>query len=474
MWVKRLFALAVVVYILLKLIPLFQEKEELLIMGLPVADESALREEWGDRPFLNALENAEEVLLYDGNTMPYDSNANLFYITQDADSSDYTGEFSVKNDNVKAFWLTDGYEATKALGISEGHIYRIWVTDGDAASILNIIITGMPVISIDADKLDEALSEHVEELAESKAITDLPYVDGRIAVYSAIDEDYGKPSERSSKIYCKRSLSGETITCKLVSDKKEKNKRISLLSMGKHDAWKLYKVSDSDDTSMRMMLAFRLWNNCSIEESLKIPSSYVELVLNGEYQGLYILRPRVDDDYFDLPSKDMLVQTEDIGEYNDAFATYQPDNMADYALWLQATCAYVNLYDDLIIIDKKDGGSLFIPGKPEWVFGMFPKRYGWLAYQSDQRIFKADDFKWTQDKTQGLEDELSKRWMEARYSFLNDDALIAEAESILYDFRQSGLLSRRNVSDESVAAFIDGVRTRYAYVDRYYDTKGEQ
>ena len=64
--------------------------------------------------------------------------------------------------------------------------------------------------------------------------------------------------------------------------------------------------------------------------------------------------------------------------------------------------------------------------------------------------------------------------MEARNSFLNDDALITEAESIMHDFKQSGLSSRRNVSDESVAAFIDGLRTHYAYVDRYYDTKGEQ
>ena len=463
---RRIVAIAAVVIALICGISWFEKEEQGHLMGLAVRSEEALRQEWGDNTFYDALENAGELLLFDGNIMPYDSLTNTFYITQNTDNASYDGTLGVSDDRIDACFIADGYETQKALGIAEGHTYRIWLCDGNAAAICNVVMSGLPVVAVNAEDLpdDSLLSE---EAAKDIVRAKPEYIDGDISVLTADDEDLGNISDRTSHMECKRSTSGETITCKLCSKKDSDNKKISFLSMGKHDAWKLYKVSEQDDTCIQMMLAYEMWNECTAIEKLSVPCRFVELVVNDKYEGLYILRPRTDDDYFDLSDKNMVIQTEDMPADQKIYTKYRPMNAEDFGLWLQATESYVVLFDDMVIID--DGNeSLFLPGKPEYVFGNFPGRYSYMSYQSEQRIIKASDFEWDED-AKALEKTMSSEWKEARNSFLNDDTLAAEIWDMISYLKQSGLATRRNISDESVTSLIDGLGLRYGYVDRYYE-----
>ena len=467
MWVKRMIAIAVIVTAIVWLVPKFKKIETETMMGLAVSSEETLRQQWGERTFYDSLDNAKELLLFNGSPVPYDKDTNTFYITQNVENGSFDGEFGVSDSKVDAYFLSDGYETTKSTGIYEGHVYRIWLCDDSCASICNVIFTGLPVISVDADGLPEVKDDENDN-DDTYKTDDPEYIDGEIAVWSSEDEDLGGISDRGSRIECKRSASGETITCKLRSKDGSDNKKVSLLSMGKHDAWKLYKVPETDETSIRMMMAYRLWNECTNVDKLSVPCRFVELVLNDGYEGLYILRPRTDDDYFDLPDEDMVIKLEDTPAEDEIYGTYSPQNAAEYGLWLQATGAYVNLYEDVVVID--DGrDSLFLPGKAEYVFGSFPGRYAYLGYQFDQRIITAAEFKRQGEEADALGREIASLWIGARQSFLGDEAIITMAQDMITELKKTGLTSRREITDENIAAFVDGIRLRYAYVDRYYE-----
>ncbi|MBR1634178.1 MAG: hypothetical protein IJ682_03845 [Lachnospiraceae bacterium] len=471
MWDRRIIALGVLFFAIMAFVFVFEKSETELWMGLPIASEEELREVWGDGAFYNSLENAKKILLFDGNEMPYDKATNTFYVTQDADREAFDGNFSVARDGLEAYFLSDGYETAKSAGIAEGHIYRIWVCDGDSAAICNVVLSGLPLVSVQAGDLPEKEDEAESGSGEKDSANAAEYVEGEIAVWTADDEDFGGISSRISHMECKQSASGETITCKLRTKKDADSKKVSFLSMGKHDAWKLYRVPEADETGIRMMLAYQLWNECSSLDELTAPCHFIELVLNDKYQGLCILRPRTDDDFFGLPEKEMLIQTEDVVSTETLYGKYRPANAADFGLWIQAACAYTNLFDDIVIID--DGReSLFMPGKPEYVFGSFPGRYAYLTYNSEQRVITAADNQWVDIEEAELDGEIALRWAEARDGFLSDNVFSAAVQERIDGLRRAGLAARRGIADDgTIAAFIDGVRRRYAYIDRYYEDK---
>ena len=473
MWGKRILVICIEILLFILLIRKFMEKEEMFFMGIPMASEKTLRNEWGERAFFEEIDSSKDVLLFNGNVIPYDKDTNTYYIPQNVVCNSFEGYFTVGDERVEAFFLLDGYEANKSIGISEGHAYRIWINDESAATISNIVMSGLPVISIDTENmLNEARVETDKDTVKSDNKNAMVYVEGEIAVWTAADEDYGSISNRNSHIECKRSASGETITCKLRTKSNNDSKKISLLSMGKHDAWKLYKVDERDNTCLRMMMAFQMWNKCNSVEKLSIPCRFVELILNDEYQGLYILSPRLDEDYFSLNDKNMILKTENTSIKDKNFSSYRPQNIADFGLWVQTTMGYANLFDDMVILDEREE-SFFLPGKIEYAFGSFPGRYNYLSYQSEYRVLTASDFCLQGEEASALNHILSERWNAARGSFLSDEEINDMIQTTFSELKRAGFATRRPIGDEDVAVLVDGILSRYVHVDEYYDTMGE-
>ena len=468
MWDKRITALVGILIAIIVFAVWFEKKEAKLWLGLPVASEESLREAWGDGAFYDSLENAEEILLFNGNEIPYDKNTNTFYITQNIENDGFDGVLGAAVDGLEVYLLSDGYAFSKNAGIAEGHVYRIWICDGSAATICNVTMSGLPIVSVEAVEMQEIKEDNADGLPNGK-----DYADGKIAVWTPEDEDFGGVSDRNSYMKCKRSASGETITCKLRTKKGDDSKKVSFLSMGKYDAWKLYKVPETDETCVRMMLAYQMWNACSSKQELSAPCHFVELVVNNEYQGLSVLRPRMDDDYFGLPEKDMVIQTEDNPSDEALYSAYRPENAADFGLWVQAACAYANLFEDMIILDDGET-SFFLPGKAEHVFGCFPGRYAYLAYRKEQRVITAADFKWQGEDAAEFDADMALRWAQARSEFLGDDALAAAVWEQAEELKRAGVSARRGIADESIAAFLDDIRLRYAQVDRYYEMENSR
>ena len=425
------------------------------VCGLPLGDEERLRQRYSNARYIEHPENAPELLYFEGNSIPYDTETNSFYIPQSINGRDFAGRFSVSDNGVRAWLLRDGYEHDKAAGVREGHAYRIWISAGDTVSIGNIVFTGLPVVSVTTDS--------------GRALT-TNYHEGRIGVWSPEDEDFGTISDRSSAMDVKASASDETVTCKLRTEKRRDHKRVSLLNMGKYDAWKLYKIPGKDTTGIRMMLAYYLWNEISNGERLDAPCRFVELVENGAYEGLCILRPRMDDDYFGLPDKSMLVETEDAPEET-LYGKYEPVNLAEYGVWLQAACAYANINDDLYILTPEKNESYFLPGKPEHAFGLSSKQQAYLSYQYEKRIITADDLHLTGDGAERFEKDAAERWTKLRGTVLSDENIDAAARKLSAVLLESGFAAREGLAGSGLEMLLTQTKMRYANIDAYYDGK---
>lgn len=81
----------------------------------------------------------------------------------------------------------------------------------------------------------------------------------------------------------------------------ELSKKISLLGMRDDDDWYLFSMQQ-DIPRMRIKLAFDLWRSLSYTNPTAIlpDSRYVNLFLNGKYNGLYLLSERKDKKLFKL------------------------------------------------------------------------------------------------------------------------------------------------------------------------------
>ena len=455
MWDKRIVGLAAVLAGLACTVLFFLWVEANTVCGLPLGDEERLRQRYSSAQYIEYPENASELLYFEGNSIPYDTETNSFYIPQSINSRDFEGRFSVSDNGVRAWLLRDGYEHDKAAGVREGHAYRIWISAGDTVSIGNIVFTGLPVVSVTTDS--------------GRALT-TNYHEGRIGVWSPEDEDFGTISDRSSAMDVKASASDETVTCKLRTEKRRDHKRVSLLNMGKYDAWKLYKIPGKDPTGIRMMLAYYLWNEISNGERLDAPCRFVELVENGAYEGLCILRPRMDDDYFGLPDKSMLVETEDAPEET-LYGKYEPVNLAEYGVWLQAACAYANIYDDLYILTPEKNESYFLPGKPEHIFGLFSKQQAYLSYQYEKRIITADELHLTGAEAECFEKDAAERWTKLRGTVLSDENIDAAARELSAALVESGFAAREGLAESGLEMLLTQTKMRYANIDAYYDGK---
>ena len=171
-------------------------------------------------------------------------------------------------------------------------VYMFGETDYFAAEL---IITYLPVISIDIDD-DRNLSETLQgaqlTLHNSAADDANSYVKSRAEV---------KIRGASSKSFPKNNL---RIDLKGAAGE---NRKISFLGMRRDDDWILTAMF-GDENKIREMTAWQLWRDMNsyypgLDCSCAPATAYVEVILNGTYQGLYMLMEKFDAKTMQLDEK---------------------------------------------------------------------------------------------------------------------------------------------------------------------------
>ena len=142
-----------------------------------------------------------------------------------------------------------------------------------------------------------------------------PIVRGALSLWSPVDTETDTYSVKHSLVRWK--IRGQTTAeldkkCyKLTLEKNGGGKRNqNLLGLGKDDDWILNAMA-MDDFKVKEQFAMKLWNRLAEQSPWDYPMSsgaYCEVVLNGHYQGLYLLQRRVDRKYLGLSDGQILLK----------------------------------------------------------------------------------------------------------------------------------------------------------------------
>lgn len=300
-------------------------------------------------------------------------------------NSDYSLEFAYDE------MFDDLQKAT-----AENHRFALFAVRGNEYVKYNVVFTTLPVVSVDGSVI--GTNEDNREV-----------FCGDMTVWEPVDRFSHSVRTQQSKV--EYHFRGGTTyfedkkSFKLsLKDADNSNRNLEFCSLGSDDDWILNSMT-YDDTKLKEKISMDLWNEMSAATDHNYSmstGSYAEVVVNGVYEGLYLLQRRVDPKYLSLSDSDILLkgkptyhpqtvsdgyeikyspfseeETYKIAEdtlINGDFSVYNTDNIVDIHLFLELgamsdNASYKNMY---YLLKYKDGGYQvhIVPWDTDMSFGI--------------------------------------------------------------------------------------------------------
>lgn len=291
--------------------------------------------------------DVRNTLRFNGCNVPYVTETNTFYISQDTDTDIWEGYFSAGND-ADIYFCNDAMWSQKLAAIESDYKFSVLIQMGDYYRLANLTVSGLPILSL-------------TETAGMEDPSDFVIIDA--------DEDM------SYSGYCNSHLRGQTSATypkkgyKInLCNKRGKKKRVSLLGLRKDNDWILNPLY-TDSSKIREKLAYQMWSDMQEYNDSKDKSSnimYVEYIFDNMYWGVYGLMEPVDNKQLSMNKTDIFYRktdfaipdqtefnTEDGQEYIPGFRIKYPklENVTSED-WLHlkpyVTTFYYDIYDHTV------------------------------------------------------------------------------------------------------------------------------
>ncbi len=234
-------------------------------------------------------------LAFSGEVLPYEKDTSTFYLPLNMETADWErGELASAAPDVTLLFEEDVTASDKQQAIREGTKFRFYAVRGGEYQECWLTVTGLPVISIETEA-----SADMEVFGGSIRFWDSGTKAGWTS--SSILEAHirGNTSRTYEKKGYKLSLKKQNKDGEIVEDKK------SLFGLRKDDEW-LLNAMYSDSSKIRDKLCADVWQQMGASQS-EFPEAYfgtrmtyVEVLFNHEYWGLYLLMEPVDSKQLDL------------------------------------------------------------------------------------------------------------------------------------------------------------------------------
>lgn len=470
---------------------LARRMDAMRFQGLQVKSEEQLRQMTENLSDVSGTQNMDELIELDGKMIPYDRIHNTFYVSQSMREEAYAGIFRAVGEQCSVYLQEDAARKDKKAAIMEGHIFRLWFVMGEKYAVADLIFTGLPMIGIRSDA--GGLTQN--------------YGRGDIVVQNPDDEDVITMSIKDSDVQVKMNYHSGTISVKLYKQDYQEERNLSLLGLGKHTSWKLYPVHDRDESAFRELLSAYVWNSVCEDERLARSMEYAEIIVDGEYKGLYYLAPKSGKGYLGLGEEDRLYKVEKspqddtaiytvagdeeidknrqaLEEYlslwendNRDFQQLNVENYTSYYIWLQVVCGIQSSTEDYCVIAYKNGNGEYefcrAPERSKFVFGIYPSEKGWQSMTAAESIMGDMQYERLMEASDGtLEKILSDKWRELRDSALDTEAMQHYAGQCEKRLIESGYIVRSGNQEEyetdcrEVKEFIE---RRMNYLDGCYN-----
>lgn len=268
-------------------------------LGLPILAED-LPVSGGDAP----------QVLYQGHAAPLDQKTGTLYLPVPASGSlaphALTGTLAAKEAGVTLAFAPDPAFSDLPAAIAGGHPFRLLAEHGGEVSALSVVFTTLPVLCMDTTDG----SDYGDPYAEHS---------GGVRVFepgaaSASDADWHRRG-MSTRMFKKGSWKLS------VTNRFGRPRNLSISALGSDDDWILNSMG-MDDLRLREMLVTRLWNSMQQQSGSPLrmaDCAYCEVILDGEYMGLYLLQRRVDSKFLGLEkSRSILLKGSNVAGAKDA------------------------------------------------------------------------------------------------------------------------------------------------------------
>lgn len=235
-------------------------------------------------------------LNYNDSKVIYDRGTNTVYIPQNISAKNFEGTLKAAESEFEVFLGEDGYLKKKEKAVKEGHTFSLYLINDTQYYVCQLVFTGMPVMNISTVQ-----NEEIELNDQGRIVKH-----GEVQIYDPYHSSTQlQTAECSYHIRGGSSENYEKSNYKLELD----DKKLSFLGMREDDDWILNSLYD-DAGLIHNKVSFQMWRE--IAEYNEVPNDegvtgeYLELFIDDEYKGVYLLTERVDNKTLSLNKKDIL------------------------------------------------------------------------------------------------------------------------------------------------------------------------
>ena len=444
-------------------------------------------------------------LTFNGEKAAVDQNRATVYISQSADKLSHSalleGTLRHADPNCSLYFVRDGALENIPAAVRSSTPLTLILSDGISYQRVSVIITTLPVVNMEGE-------------ITHKNDDNRDVLTGNITLWAGFDPLLEQYSTKSSQLQWHvrgSSSSGQAKNPWKLSLKDEngENRDLDFLGLGADDDWILNSLT-IDDTKIKEKLVMDLWNvNAEATDyNFKMSTGeYVEVVINGEYLGLFLLQRRLDAKYLGLSEEDVLLKSNTYGapsaqelyefvtpatntdeiysimqrvyEGTDCSA-YNLYNMIDTNLFLQLASAVDNFGSKNMyhVLKHTENGyeHFLLPWDTDLSFGLGWNDGYYYDYKAAMNVFNF------RIETEGLkkakpeyDQYASERWSELRQSLLSEANLLSYIDIFYGQLSESGAWIRdksiwadRYGGEDTIDALKQFICERIAVMDEYY------
>lgn len=281
-------------------------RERMECMGVAILSDTSEYTSYEYRDFSGSITHY-------GKPAAIDTSTSTIYISQNLEKScdyvDFEGILRLNDNSCSMFFAPDDAFSDMKNAVKDGHPFRLIISDGSGKYMeYSVIFTSLPVISIEGG---------LSHLRDNDVEGDPPVeiFAGSINVWTPFDPEVKAYTAKSSLLeWHVRGHSAAVHDKKpwkvSLKDEKGENADLNLFGLGADDDWIINAIA-YDHTRIREKLFIGLWNEMAEKTSHNTKMTegqYAEVVMNGEYHGLYLVQRRIDTKLLGLTEHDILLK----------------------------------------------------------------------------------------------------------------------------------------------------------------------
>lgn len=492
---KMIFVCSVTAFIAVMGLYIFFEYQH--CMKIPVISESELN----GYTEITSLDISQ--ISFDGEDVAIDLPNNSIYISQSPEKLTHfyslQGSLVSNNPEYSLYFLDTPAMNDISESVRNGDPLTLIIKCGASFQRVDVVITTLPVLYLDLTGTYE------DEQGRNIMM-------GEMTLWNSKDPSSASYKTTTSSVEWHMRGNSTKIYPKLswkVNLKKNsgENNSLDLCGLGSDDDWILNPMS-MDDTCVKEKMAQELWNELASMTSYNYKmttSEYVELFINGAYQGLYMLQRRVDKKYVDLDKEaDILMKGMNIWEAESRFEAYEIistplnveqtyeqldkallfeagnkiniDNFIDVSLLLQFISGVDNSgYKNMFYVLHKVNDTYelcLIPWDTDLSLGV-PWGYSYEA--SLNEIVERRELQMVRQQVPDIDEQIARRWKNLRASIYSEENIFSIYTDLTHRLADSGAMRRdeirwgllHNGEDnwENLQTFM---KERIRFLDKYY------